>query len=105
MKKRFQRFGALPAYLQAGVICLTLVSAGCGTLQDDALPNGTSVPGSEDGWAAQVLQVSYGDDATFGQGSMPGVVLGPSNGTGTGAQSLDESADTMVDYIEKTFTV
>jgi hypothetical protein len=94
MGKRLHRFGDSLPFLVAGAILLALAASGCGMLEEDnedpADGQGTpGVPGTGTGWAVQVLQVDYSDDATFGQSSMPGVVLGPSGGTGTGAQSLD----------------
>ncbi len=82
MGKMFHRFDdGLPCLL-AGAIFFTLLSSGCGILEEDEIVEGSP-------WAAQVLQATYGEDATFGQGDMPGAVLGSSSGTGTGAQSLD----------------
>lgn len=42
-----------------------------------------------DPWADAVVSVAYGPGAGFGQGAMPGVVLGPPQGGGYFAGSLD----------------
>jgi hypothetical protein len=89
MEKAVHSFTGRFACLLLGAIFFALFFPACGALEEDKILKPDPVPGSDEGWAAQVLQVSYGEDATFGQGSMPGVVLGPSAGTGTGAQSLD----------------
>jgi hypothetical protein len=89
MEKNVHRFRGRFSCLLLGAILFAPFGPGCGMLEEDKILKPDPVPGSDDGWAAQVLQVSCGEDATFGQGSMPGVVLGPSSGTGTGAQSLD----------------
>jgi len=69
----------------SAVLLGVLLAAGCGmTAPEDALAPVEAGP-----WAAQVTAVTYGGDATFGQNSMPDVVLGPSSGSGTGTQSLD----------------
>jgi len=74
-----------PACPRVGVLLLgLLLAAGCGMTDLDALAPVEAGP-----WAAEVTAVTYGDDATFGQGSMPDVVLGPASGSGTGSQSLD----------------
>ena len=82
-------------------LCLGLLSlpmtTGCGLLEeddtdplvwqdDDTDPNS---PVEDYGWAVRVVDVAYGDDASFGQGRMPDVVLGASKGSDTGSQSLD----------------
>jgi len=79
-------------FLRAGVLLWTLpalVMWGCGALEQDKAVDVNPAPACGVGWASRVLAVNYGEDATFGQSQMPGVVLGPSSGTGTGAQSLD----------------
>jgi len=93
MARRIHRSRGVFSGLTAGAILLALAASGCGMLEDDdenPAGGGTPVdPAYGAGWSVQVVQTSYGEDATFGQGSMPGVVLGPSSGTGTGTQSLD----------------
>lgn len=50
---------------------------------------GTPTLGPCDGFATEVVSVTYGAGAGFGQESMPHIVLGAPRGTGAGSGSLD----------------
>ncbi len=70
------------------VLLVMWVGAGCGMLEEDD-KEATEAPPDSGGWAAEVIDVTYGEDAGFGQGLMPGVVLGPPKGGGSYMGSLD----------------
>lgn len=71
-----------------GIGCL-LLSSGCGLLEEMKDTEAENSSEALIGWAVEVFDLSFGDDAGFGQGLMPDVVLGPSNGAGTQTASLD----------------
>ncbi len=73
------------AFLSAFLVMWT--GAGCGLLEEDE--EAMEPAGESGGWATEVADVTYGEDAGFGQGLMPGVVLGPPQGAGTYMGSLD----------------
>ena len=82
-----------PTYLVPGLLLglvLLAFSLGCGLLEElktkDEEDNSAIRP---EEWAAEVVSVEYGEDAGHGQKEMPGIVLGPSDGSGTGSQSTD----------------
>jgi hypothetical protein len=71
-----------------GVLFFFLSSA-CGLLEEDVDSAESNGPVESTGWATSVVEVVYGEDASFGQGLMPDVVLGPPSGAGTMSGSLD----------------
>jgi hypothetical protein len=84
---RRARAGALAA--GCAVVCAFM---GCGQSDEDAgrAAGADQAPaGRWDGWAAEVVGVSYGEDAGFGRANFPQVVLGPPKGAGSSQGSLD----------------
>lgn len=80
-----------PAYLVPGLL-LGLIflafSFGCGLLEEQKTEDeGGDKALTLGGWATEVVSVEYGEDAGHGQEKMPGIVLGPSDGSGSGSQS------------------
>lgn len=78
------RAGALAAACAA--VCIL---TGCGRSGSEEA--GQDPTGPWNGWAAEVLGVSYGDDAGFGQANFPQIVLDPPKG----AQSSQGSVDVL----------
>ena len=74
--------------LITGWFSLVLFS-GCGLLEETKTEEGENGEKAlnHDRWATRVVSVEYGEDAGHGQNKMPGIVLGPSRGAGTGGQS------------------
>ncbi len=70
----------LTALLTLGCAILYLL-AGCGSTEHNT--------NQWDGWATEVIDVHFGEDAGFGQANFPDVVLGPPKGAGMGSGSLD----------------
>lgn len=80
------RSGAL---VLGGALVLTATSMlGCSGSSDDPAPSG-GTPLPELPYASSVVSFEPGAGAGFGEDELPGVVLGPPAGNGTGAGSLE----------------
>ncbi len=84
------RFGARRG--PGGLAMLVLLARGtcaCGSEPSGASNDGAPVPKPDLPYATSVVSFDPGEGAGFGQSKLPGVVLGPPSGNGTGAGSLD----------------